>query len=891
VESSGKRADQAISAIKAEFKASIESIADPVASDLLVEPIFAAAAYAVALETNKLTSAGRQLPTRIKAEATKMIASIAVASARNTELIRAAGFTSEFMDFEDDMRSQIRSIHGSMKLPHAGTTRQVPYSQLFVAPRLAFLRSDRSDQARRNVNVEDIVQHSTRCVILGDPGGGKSTLALKLAFDVSSDSISKIPAKVPFFVVLRDYADCTRGATRISLVEYLEALCTSPYGVHPPAYAIEYLLLNDRAIVIFDGLDELTDTSLRRDVVQAVEGFAYRYPTTPIVVTSRRIGYEEAPLDADLFPVAQLEEFSQKQVSDYSHMWFALDEGEPPAERKRLTEAFLRDSEFVADLRINPLMLSLMCGIYATENYIPRNRPEVYEKCALLLFERWDKQRGIKIALPFDAHVHAAMRSLALHMYSQEQPQLGRPELVQYIKGYLLEKRFENAEEAESAAEDFIDFCKGRAWVLTDVGHEKYGFTHRTFLEYFSASQLVRLYPGAEQLFNTLRDHLCTQEWDAVAQLALQILGRSVEDGADDFLSITVQSAVDAVEPIRSNLLSFASRALQFIVPRPEVLRAVVASCIRLLSDPTPDARRQDYREIRQLRASAQPALHLLRASSELRPALARLIREETQHLLGESWKKEELLVLAVAPWVLADVWSEQLVRIDWNYWRKWARENEHILATSLTLAQTRYYWLDLMRLYRGEIDVKQLLARHGVASIFDYRIAGYGPYPPIAYSLLGEFRGAFSLLGTSSRQPRGVLAKIGSDLEEALPEMPLPWLSYRRHYFILCDVLHRGRGRMRMSQQLALLLAAPLAELEARAGPNLPKAIRRGGNGKGLLPIILGARTGATEMNDSLEALAQLSMSNSARELLQRWIVGEANFVKPGVSTRPRQP
>jgi hypothetical protein len=95
----------------------------------------------------------------------------------------------------------------------------------------------------------------------------------------------------------------------------------------------------------------------------------------------------------------------------------------------------------------------------------------------------------------------------------------------------------------------------------------------------------------------------------------------------------------------------------------------------------------------------------------------------------------------------------------------------------------------------------------------------------------------------------------------------------------------------MRMSQQLALLLAAPLAELEARAGPNLPKAIRRGGNGKGLLPIILGARTGATEMNDSLEALAQLSMSNSARELLQRWIVGEANFVKPGVSTRPRQP
>jgi hypothetical protein len=89
-------------------------------------------------------------------------------------------------------------------------------------------------------------------------------------------------------------------------------------------------------------------------------------------------------------------------------------------------------------------------------------------------FREMDKQRGIQFPLSFDAHVFWAMRSLALYMYSQEQPQMRRQELVGFIKSYLLEKRFDDADIAESAAEEFIDFCKGRAWVLTDVGEEKY---------------------------------------------------------------------------------------------------------------------------------------------------------------------------------------------------------------------------------------------------------------------------------------------------------------------------------------------------------------------------------------------------------------------------------
>ena len=305
--------------------------------------------------------------------------------------------------------------------------------------------------------------------------------------------------------------------------------------------------------------------------------------------------------------------------------------------------SFIRDSEFVADLRVNPLMLSLMCGIYATENYIPRNRPDVYEKCALLLFERWDRQRGIQSSLSFETHVYAAMRSLAFYMYCQEQPQLRREELVNFIKGYLLEKRFDDADVAEAAAEEFIDFCKGRAWVLTDVGEEKYGFTHRTFLEYFSASQLVRLHPGAEQLFTALRDRLSARELDVVGQLALQILGRTVEDGADDFLQLTVEAASSVAPLERVNLLSFASRALQFIVPKPNVLRAIVTSSIQLLTDSSIDRykrTRSSNRPPSGPRLSAQAAVYLFGIAAELRADVGKLVRESIASHLAETGNK-----------------------------------------------------------------------------------------------------------------------------------------------------------------------------------------------------------------------------------------------------------
>lgn len=185
--------------------------------------------------------------------------------------------------------------------------------------------SGETDWEEDPVALIEVMGHCVRAILLGDPGGGKSTSSLKLAYDIAHGKADALPATVPLLVVLKDYAE-QYLKTRLSMLDWLASLCDAPYGVPAPPGALEYLLLTGRALVIFDGLDELLETSLRREIGQVVEGFTHRYPLTPILVTSRRVGYEEAPLDADLFARLQLQEFSDDQVEAYVRKWFSLDD-------------------------------------------------------------------------------------------------------------------------------------------------------------------------------------------------------------------------------------------------------------------------------------------------------------------------------------------------------------------------------------------------------------------------------------------------------------------------------------------------------------------------------------------------------------------------------------
>jgi hypothetical protein len=490
------------------------------------------------------------------------VAHIAAATAANTRLLERVTSLAGFHEFGAQLREQVAKSHGAIRMPHLGLHRSIPYDGIYVRPSLEGVS-----------DLSDLISPGRRSVVLGDPGAGKSTLVAKLAWDVAT----RPDARVPFLLVLRNFATSFREGGR-GLAWYLERLCQDPYNLTAPADAVEYLLGNGRAIVFLDGVDELKEPELRRRFAELVESFVHLYPLVPIVVTARKIGYRDAPLDVGLFSEAVIEEFDEERVERYTHNWFAWSEGTAEHERPLLARAFLDESRSVDELRTNPLLLGLLCNMYAHEHYIPTNLAEVYEKCALMLFEQWDLRRGIGGPRRFHGRLRSAVRYLAWEQFTAEESGVGWPRrrIVRMLSEFL-ERREYRPDEAEEDAEQFVDFCSGRPWVLTDIGggesEPRYGFAHRTFMEYFAAEHLVRAHPTAASLWAVLRPQVAKTQWEVVAQIALQLF-----DEHDDRASEVLRLIIDDDD---ITVLGFAARALGYLTPTPGVLRALVETFAR----------------------------------------------------------------------------------------------------------------------------------------------------------------------------------------------------------------------------------------------------------------------------------------------------------------------
>jgi NACHT domain len=474
---------------------------------------------------------------------------------RHNSYLKGLEDAADALEWETAYRQQVRAAHGYIEPPDFERKRKVPIEDLFVSPQVA----EREDSGIRTVcDIWTLANAIDRTVLLGDPGGGKSTACNVITWN--SDDL------VPFVVVLRTFVD-----EKQSVVDYIESRLSAYYQCPAPPHVVDGLLLSGRTMVIFDGLDELVDTSKRRQVTERVELFCTRYPLTKVLVTSRRVGYDEAALDPNVFEVYGLAEFSDSDVKSYVIKWFMQVDGAREDKARALAVSFIQESAAVPDLRRNPLMLSLMCIIYRGQNWIPRNRPEMYEHCAKLLFEKWDSSRQIYVDLAASAHVDGAIKQLAYWMFTEAEATQGvrEKDLIREATAYL-EPAFSSAPEARRAAQQFIEFCRGRGWVLTDVGttadgEALFAFTHRTFMEYFAAYELTRLHDRPEQIAKVILPHVAAAEWETVAELALQISDKHSRDGAARILRTLLSNKRYSAVTSRYNITRFAMHCLAFI--------------------------------------------------------------------------------------------------------------------------------------------------------------------------------------------------------------------------------------------------------------------------------------------------------------------------------------
>lgn len=666
----------------------------------------------------RLEAAEPALLSQIRSEAlnARMIAILGAIERHTAAVSARPGWVSD-AGFLARYRRHVVDQHGKIEPPDFQRRRRVPIADIYV-PTAIFqvMEAERT----RELDLATLAREIDRTVLLGDPGGGKTTAANVLLHDFAAD-----PAQpVPFLVVLRDYA--AKDPPERSVVASIEHTLETFYQCGAPPGLVDRLLLTGRALVIFDGLDELLDSSRRADVATRVERFCTEYPLARVLVTSRVVGYDQARLDDSQFTRYRLGGFSDGQVTRYAHLWFAQEDDLSAEEVPRWAAAFLEETASVPDLRTNPLLLSLMCILYRGEGSLPRNRAEIYEQCASLLFRKWDAHRRIRQELRAGHLLEPALRHLAWWLFSRGDAQsaVSQHELAAKTTEFLHVRGFESLDDARAAAGEFVDFSRGRMWVFSDAGTTRageplYAFTHRTFLEYFAAAHLAFDSDSPEDLARTLRPHVARNEWEVVAELALQIKDRTSNGGAQRIYTALLGDRWRRPLRGRSGVLQFLARSLRSVDPPPRTVRDVTREVLSyLLGGDLNDKDR--YLPLCWLLASCTGSADIV--SSE--------IRARTDGLIGSDSDPARLNGLRMAAWLGYGI---RILEIEASrgsaenpledFWDEWCQQAVRRHRETFTTEAEYHADIRVVALKEQLIDLSQALRMTGGLSAIFYSV------------------------------------------------------------------------------------------------------------------------------------------------------------------------
>jgi len=600
----------------------------------------------------------------------------------------------------------------SAELPLAGSA--------IVDPLAGDAVPDRPErQGEAGLAVLDLAPRLDRTVLLGDPGGGKTTAANVLANFFASDP----DRAIPFLVTLREYA--ATMPPQWSVTEYIEQTLSTLYQCAPPDGLVERLLLTGRAVVIFDGLDELLDASRRRQVAERVEQFCSAFPLTPVLVTSRVVGYNQARLDDTQFSCYRLSGFGDAEVAEYVGKWFSTQDSIPRAEAGAKAAAFLSESANAKDLRANPLLLSLMCILYRGAGSLPGDRAGIYARCAELMLRKWDEQRELYRKLGTDHLVEPSLRYLAWWLFTREDSRTAATEreLISKTTEFLHGRGYETEDEARAAAREFVEFCRGRMWVFSDAGttgdgEDLYAFTHRTFMEYFAAWHLAATSDTPEHLARALAPRIPSEGWGVVAELAIKIKSDMSDRGADRVYAALLDPTLAPAD--RAPQLEFLAKCLASARPAPSTVRAL-----------THDALDYAFGRGEPIRFGLLPLWSLVvygvsyrqTIAEELSKRLADIVESDDAPIRADGLRLAASLPHLTDPLLFEIGGTKDYRKIiasleNRSFWQNWSREQSLLHAAEFISGATRDKELRVLALHENMLSPQDALAMPGGLSV-----------------------------------------------------------------------------------------------------------------------------------------------------------------------------
>jgi len=427
------------------------------------------------------------------------------------ELVAQAG------DLEQRYLDFVRREHGRLKLFGFLSQANIDVGTLEVFVSLRFaeygreldiknlpMLEARDDRALTPPEVLGRVIQKKKSLLLGGPGSGKTTL-LKYFSICCLDANERARLHlhqplIPILIPLRQI-DPTQP-----FVEALVIWAKANNQNIPPAL-LENWLHRRGALVLLDGLDEVSDLKTRRQVCEWIDKAVPAFPASTFVITCRFTGYREAEGVTLQTPLVRADvlDFNLEQQRLFLRQWFRaarlenLEEREsndpvrlPELEHEAATQAeammeFLgrEESRSLREMASVPVLLQIMAIIWREQGSLSGERVELYSRCMDFLLDHRDKAKKIEPLLSA-GKARLVLRPLALWMHADlQRDEAPRDEVEKQIAEKL------QAVRPGLSTADFLDSLRDRAGVLVGSGADTYTFQHKSFREFLAAAEIA----------------------------------------------------------------------------------------------------------------------------------------------------------------------------------------------------------------------------------------------------------------------------------------------------------------------------------------------------------------------------------------------------------------
>jgi predicted NACHT family NTPase len=368
----------------------------------------------------------------------------------------------------------------------------------------------------------EAVEHYSRLMVLGKPGAGKTTFLKYLAIQCISGELQA--DRVPIFITLKDFAETS---AQPGLLEFIIQMFASSEVTDTQ---IAELLKQGRALLFFDGLDEVRDEDSQR-VLREIRYFSEQYYTSNFIITCRIAAQEyrfEKFTDVELADV-EVADFDDKQIQTFVIKWFQ-------AKQLNLADRFmqrLNSNPPIRELATSPLLLTLLCLVFENSGNFPTNRAELYSEGIAILLRKWDATRGIERDQVYKKlsvqRKEDLLSKVALTTFERGDYFFKQRDVERYIADYIrnLPDTQTGPEALQLDSEVVLKSIEAQHGLLVERARGIYSFSHLTFQEYFTARKIVTSsnpYSLDDKVLQKIVSHISEKRWREVFLLAVGML-------------------------------------------------------------------------------------------------------------------------------------------------------------------------------------------------------------------------------------------------------------------------------------------------------------------------------------------------------------------------------